>query len=78
MKYTVESKEVTIGLLPTHKRTVIQHFVMEGENLYAQVKTREEAEKVAEHLNSEEAEYRQMVKDSGLAEWEFLDQNSGG
>lgn len=79
MKYTVGSKEVIMGsLLPSKRRTVIKYCVLDGENVCAYVDTKEEAEKVAALWNAEEAAYRKMVEESGLTEWEFLDQNSPG
>ena len=76
--YTTAAVEVTLGLLPTHRRTVVQNHIFKDGEYYGVAKDEAEAQAIVTHLNADEAAYQQQVKNSGLPEWQFLDQNTAG
>ena len=76
--YTAKTVQVTIGLLPKFQKIVEQHHIFCDGEYYAVCSTLQEALETAEELNKREAEYQKQVFDSGLEEWEFIDQNTAG
>jgi hypothetical protein len=78
MIYTTRPVNVSLGIFPASKKTVIQHHVFKGGEYYGRADSAEDAEKLVKSLNADEAAYQAQIKASGLLEWEFLNQNDAG